>query len=289
MVGVNRSLSTYYKYRCVYGHLQRFISNHYGCEDLAFKNIDRGFLIGFHHFITRECRHKKNTVWVYLIAFKHILKLAASQGYLTRDPFADYKLRNEEVPRHYLTLEEINRLLRLDVAHAGMRLIRDAFLFSCFTGLSYVDTRALTPGHIQREGGCAWIRLSRCKTGSELTIRLLPIPGRILSAYEPDDLQCPYFRLPGNRACNLGLRRIMAMAGIQRHITFHCARHTFATTVTLSQGVAIETISRLLGHKNIRTTQIYAKVTNSKLDRDMERLSVRLDALCPHLAPVGEV
>lgn len=288
MVGINRSLSTYYKYRCVYRHLQDFISSHYGCEDMALENIDRGFLIGFHHFIAQACGHKKNTVWVYLIAFKHILKLAINQGYLTHDPFADYKLHSEDVPRSYLTFEEINRLIRLEIIHPKIRLIRDAFLFSCFTGLSFVDIRALSPGHIQRENDRVWIRLSRRKTGTETTIRLLSVPGRILSEYGAEGHEGPFFRLPGNRTCNLSLQQVMSMAGIQRHITFHCARHTFATTVTLSQGMAIETISKLLGHKNIRTTQIYAKVTNSKLDRDMERLSERLDALCTLLPPAKE-
>lgn len=280
MVGVNRSLSTYYKYRCVCRHLKEFISRCYGCEDLALEKINREFLIGFHHFIARECGHKKNTVWVYLIAFKHIVRLALHQGYVLRDPFAGYKLHSEFVPRNYLTMSEINELLRLDLPNAKMQLVRDAFLFSCFTGLSYADIRRLSTHHIHCERERMWIRMSRRKTGTDVTVRLFSVPCNILLQYRSKDPDKPIFPLPGNRQCNLYLERIMPMAGIQRHTTFHTARHTFATTVTLSQGVSIEIISKLLGHKNIRTTQIYAQVTHERLDRDMELLSEQLDSLC---------
>lgn len=280
MVGVNRSLSTYYKYQCVCRHLKTFISRCYGCEDLALEKINREFLIGFHQFIARECGHKKNTIWVYLIAFKHIIRLALHQGYIPRDPFAGYKLHSEFVPRNYLTMNEINDILRLELSNVKMRLVRDAFLFSCFTGLSYADIRRLTFHHIHCEQERMWIRMSRRKTGTDVTVRLFSVPCNILLQYRSEDPDKPIFPLPGNRQCNLYLERIMPMAGILRHTTFHCARHTFATTVTLSQGVAMEIISKLLGHKNIRTTQIYAQVTHERLNRDMELLAEQLDSLC---------
>lgn len=280
MVGVNRCLSTYYKYKCVYRHLEKFIAAYYGCSDIAIEKVDRDFLTAFHRFILQECRHRKNTVWVYLIAFKHILMLARSQGFLAVDPFAGYKFRGEFVPRNYLIIEEINSLLRLDIPNPKRRLVRDAFVFSCFTGLSYADIRTLSPRHVHREQGNMWIRLLRCKTGTEVEVRLFSVPHHILSDYYVEDQDAPFFLLPGNRQCNLYLEQIVRTAGIQRHVTFHCGRHTFATTITLSQGIAIETISKLLGHKDIRTTQIYAKVTHAKLDRDMELLSKRLDMLC---------
>lgn len=288
MVGINRSLSTYYKYACVYGHLKRFIVRFYECSDLPLKEVDREFLIGFHRFIAHECRHKKNTVWVYLIAFKHILRRAIDLGYLRRDPFAGYKLHSEYVPRNYLTMEEINGLIRLDISNPKERLVRDAFLFSCFTGLSYADMCRLSPQHIHSEQGCQWIRLLRHKTGSEVDVRLFSVPRELLVKYTSENHTGRIFPLPGNSQCNLYLDRIMPLAGIHRHITFHTARHTFATTVTLSQGVAIETISKLLGHKDIRTTQIYAKVTHAKLDRDMALLSEQLDSMYA-IAPEGAV
>lgn len=214
-----------------------------------------------------------------MIALKHILMLARGRGYLTTDLFANYKLHSEFVTRNYLSITEIRRLIRLDLDDVTLLLVRDAFLFSCFTGLSYIDLCTLTPEHIRQEGKQMWISTTRCKTGSEVNVRVFAIPYAILLRYNPMNRTKRIFNLPSNGWCNICLDRIMSLAGISRHITFHSARHTFATTITLSQGIAIETISKLLGHRNIRTTQIYATITHSKLDGDMERLSKRLDTL----------
>ena len=279
MVGTSRSKTTYYKYRSVYNHLENYISGKYERRDLPFRDLDREFLTGFHQYIAQECGHKKNTTWIYMIALKHILMLARGRGYLTTDLFANYKLHSEFVTRNYLSITEIRRLIRLDLDDVTLLLVRDAFLFSCFTGLSYIDLCTLTPEHIRQEGKQMWISTTRCKTGSEVNVRVFAIPYAILLRYNPMNRTKRIFNLPSNGWCNICLDRIMSLAGISRHITFHIARHTFATTITLSQGIAIETISKLLGHRNIRTTQIYATITHSKLDGDMERLSKRLDTL----------
>ena len=279
MVGTSRSKTTYYKYRSVYNHLENYISGKYERRDLSFRDLNREFLTGFHQYIAQECGHKKNTTWIYMIALKHILMLARGRGYLTTDLFANYKLHSEFVTRNYLSITEIRRLIRLDLDDVTLLLVRDAFLFSCFTGLSYIDLCTLTPEHIRQEGKQMWISTTRCKTGSEVNVRVFAIPYAILLRYNPMNRTKRIFNLPSNGWCNICLNRIMSLAGISRHITFHSERHTFATTITLSQGIAIETISKLLGHRNIRTTQIYATITHSKLDGDMERLSKRLDTL----------
>ena len=279
MVGISRSKTTYYKYRCVYKHLENYVNDKFNRKDLLFKELDKEFLTGFHHYIAQECGHKKNTTWIYMIAFKHILMLARSRGHMAKDLFANYKLRSEFVARNYLSMTEIRKLIRLDLDDMTLQLVRDAFLFSCFTGLSYIDLCTLTPQHIQQDGKQLWISTTRRKTGSAVNVRIFAIPYTILLKYKPMQRNARIFRLPSNGWCNICLERIMSLAGIPRHITFHSARHTFATTITLSQGMAIETISKLLGHKNIRATQIYATITHSKLDGDMERLSKRLDTL----------
>ncbi len=280
MVGLNRSMTTYYKYRCVCIHLENFIHDKYNRRDLLFKELDTEFLTGFHAYISHECSFKKNTTWIYMIALKHILMLARSRGYMACDLFAGYKLRSEFVMRNYLTMQEIDNLIRLDIERPTAALVRDAFLFSCFTGLSYVDLCALTPENVRQERNRFWISTTRRKTGSEVDVRLFALPYAILCRYMPRRRDAPIFDLPGNGWCNVCLRRIAEQAGIAKRVTFHTARHTFATTVTLSQGVAIETISKLLGHKNIRTTQIYATVTHARLDLELERLSRRIDPLC---------
>ncbi|MDE6711848.1 MAG: site-specific integrase [Alistipes sp.] len=287
MVGVSRSQATYNKYRCVCRHVERYIGTAYRRADLAFDELDKKFLTGFHAYIVQQCGHKKNTAWVYMIALKHILMLARSKGYLKYDLFAGYKLHSEFVNRSYLTLSEINKLIRLELPAGTLQLVRDAFLFSCFTGLSYVDLCGLTRHHLQQSRDRAWIDLTRRKTGTEVSVRLFALPLAILRRYLSAASGDRIFGLPANGWCNKRLEQIAAAAGISKRMTFHTARHTFATTITLSQGMAIETISKLLGHKNIRTTQIYAVITHSTLDGEMNRLSRRIDTLYPQTAVAG--
>lgn len=276
MVGINRSRATLYKYESVYKLLQSYVRMRYGRNDIPFADLDMNFPAEFHRYIAYEVPHERNTVWVYMIALKHILALAKDRNYLTSNPFSGYKLHRSPVMRDYLTETELQNLLRIDPGDSMQRLILDAFLFSCFTGLSYIDLCRLTLRNIRSTSERSWICTTRSKTGTEVYVRLFDIPLAILSKYRTEATANPIFPLPSNGWCNVCLRRVLQKAGIQRPVTFHCARHTFATTITLSQGIPIESISRMLGHKNIRTTQIYAAITHAQLDNDMDRLSSRL-------------
>ena len=276
MVGVSRSVNTYNKYRSVYRHLSRFVAERYHSDDVPFYRLDRRFVAEFHAYIRQTMHRKANTVWVYMIALKHILMLARNQGCMTRDIFFNYKLRHENVARSYLSMDEIRRVVVLPLDSECLRFVRDMFLFSCFTGLSYIDMRNLRFDNVQAQGGEMWINTSRCKTGTSVSVRLFDIAQTILKRHSAAAGEGLIFRMPSNGWCNMCLRRVMRAAGIDRRITFHSARHTFATSITLSQGVAIETISKLLGHKNIRTTQIYASVTHSQIRREMSLLSKRI-------------
>ena len=276
MVGVSRSINTYNKYRSVYLHLSRFVAERYRCDDIAFHRLDRRFVADFHAYIGRTVQRKTNTVRVYMTALKHILMLARGQGCMTGDIFLNYRLRHESVRRNFLSMEEIRRVESLPLGSAMLRYVRDMFLFSCFTGLSYTDMRNLRFDNLQMLGRERWICTSRCKTGTEVSVRLFGTAQRILERCSAAAEGGRIFRMPSNGWCNMCLRRVMREAGIERRITFHSARHTFATSIMLSHGVAIETISKLLGHKNIRTTQIYASVTHSQLRREMSQLSRRM-------------
>lgn len=280
-VGISRSMSTYYKYESVRKLLSRYVHERRRREDIDFSDVDRNFLIGFHAYVLEDDRRSKNTACVYLVALKHILHLARASGCAVGDPFSGYPVRGETVRRGYLTLEEVRRLSRITVPDGTHRLIRDAFLFSCFTGLSYVDLKRLRFEDVRRVGGEYWLSTHRQKTGTAVDIPLFELPLSIFlhyaSARESDSL----FPLPCNSWCNDRLRELMLRADVCRPVTFHMARHTFATSVTLSQGVAIETISKMLGHKNIRTTQIYATLTHARISDEMKRLHGRLQRLCP--------
>lgn len=280
MVGITRSKSSLYKYRCVCAHLERFIKARYACDDITFRELDRNFIVEFHAWIRREPSLRTNTAWVYMTALKHILMLARGGGYMQRDLFASYKLHCESVPRNFLSEEELTEIMHLSLEEPELQLVRDAYLFSCFTGLSYVDVRNLRPENIRSECNELWLNTRRHKTGTEVNIRLFAVPRMILRRYGVATRGEQIFKLPTNGHCNACLRRIISRTRIGRDLTFHSARHTFATTITLSQGMAIETISKLLGHTNIRTTQIYATITRGRLGCELDRLSQRLDALC---------
>ncbi len=278
-VGLDRSLSTFYKYHSVELHLRGYLQAHYRRDDLFLGELDRNFLLGFHAYLLRELSCQKNTVWVYLTALKHVLTKARSEGYPIVDLFADYKLRCEYVARNFLSTEELIRLVGLKGLSSTHRLIRDCFLFSCFTGLSFIDLKQLRRANVRSLGRQRWIETARRKTGAPVQVCLFELPLAILRKYMPASPLQPIFPLPSNSWCNRCLAELMQRAGIEKRITFHAARHTFATTLTLSQGIPIELISKMLGHSSIRTTQIYATVTYDHLDTVMSRLSKSLDPI----------
>ena len=187
MVGVSRSKSSYYKYRSVYRLLAASVRERCRRADIPFRELDKRFLAGFHQYIARESPHKKNTAWVYMIAFKHILMLARSRDLLSADLFAGYRLRSEFVARDYLTETEIRRLMLLAPTDRTQRLVLDAFLFSCFTGLSYIDIRQLKPANIRYTQGQLWIGTTRRKTGSDWTDRRLAAVDLKWAALDPAD------------------------------------------------------------------------------------------------------
>lgn len=279
-VGVSRSRNTYYKYESVRKLLSGYILECCKRTDVRFSEVDRKFLVGFHSYILNDNRRSKNTACIYLIALKHILRLARECGCPVGDPFANYRVRGEPVRRNYLTLDEVRRLNRTSVPDGTSRLVRDAFLFSCFTGLSFIDLKRLRYDDVRRIGSEYWLSLHRQKTGTAVEVRLFDLPQSIFRRYADSRSGDRPFPLPSNSWCNECLKSWMLRAGICKPVTFHAARHTFATSVTLSQGVAIETISKLLGHKNIRTTQRYASLTHARLSGEMRRLHERLHRLC---------
>jgi integrase len=186
-----------------------------------------------------------------------------------------------EVNRCYLSEKEIEALLRLDVPHSGLANARDLFLFSCFTGLAYIDLKNLSAKHIQWENGRFWIRTRRQKTNVKTNVPLLEVPMNLIRSRCPDfetmDAEIPIFRVITNQKINEHLKELAKLAEIQKPLTFHIARHTFATTVTLNNGVPIESVSSMLGHKNITTTQHYAKLLDKKLEVDMDNLAGKLN------------
>ncbi|MCR5709171.1 MAG: site-specific integrase [Bacteroidales bacterium] len=277
MVGYGRSERSCQRYEVVARHLKDFIRQIYSLPDIRFRYITINFINKFEVWLRSEKRFRNNTVWVYMITFKHILTLARSSGMMRSDPFSGYKNRFEQVDRGYLTEGELGALIRLPLEPGTGRTVRDLFVFSAFTGLSYSDVKALRWVNVkQMFDGKTWIVTRRRKTNTPSNIRLFDVPLRILERYGRPG-EDTVFKIPSNSCCNGYLMDFAARCGIQTRLTFHIARHTFAT-LSLSKGMPIETLSSILGHTSIRTTQIYAKITNQKISEDMESLAEKIKA-----------
>ena len=217
---------------------------------------------------------------MYMIGVKHIVTIAQNSGQLAINPFAGYLISLEPKDRGFLSKEELNSLVSAKMKNAQYELVRDLFVFSCFCGLSYSDVKNLTKDNLQTSfDGHLWIITRRQKTNTDSSVRLLEVPKRIIEKYKGYTRDNRIFPVPSNTSCNNILKKIAKQCGIKTRLTYHLARHTFGTLLTISQGVPIETVSRMMGHTNIKTTQIYAKITKEKISQDMEILSHKLESL----------
>ena len=277
-VGHSRAQGTFTRYRTVCNHIREFLPHTYKREDIPLKELNLTFINDFEYFLRTEKKCRTNTVWGYMIVLKHIVSIARNDGRLPFNPFAGYINSPESVDRGYLTQTEIQTLMNAPMKNATHELVRDLFVFSVFTGLAYSDVKNLTADRLQTFfDGNLWIITRRKKTNTESNIRLLDVPKRIIEKYKGLARDGYVFPVPNNGSCNKILKDIGRQCGFKVRLTYHVARHTNATTVLLSHGVPIETVSRLLGHTNIKTTQIYAKITAQKISQDMETLSHKLE------------
>lgn len=276
-VGKIKSLRSYWKYCIVYKHLEEFIKQRYKVSDIALKELAPAFITDFELFLRTEKNHCNNTVWSYMMPFRSIIFMAINNGWLQRDPFYAYSITKEETKRGFLSKEEINLLIKGSFKKPSYTLIRDLFIFCTFTGFSWTDMANLTKENLQTSfDGHLWIKTNRQKTGTESNIRLLDVAKHIIEKYDgitDDDKLLP---VPCYVNCKNSIKVIAKKCGIEKNVTWHMSRHTYATTVCLSNDVPIETLSKMLGHRSIRTTQIYAKITAEKVSRDMEKLSKQI-------------
>ena len=279
-VGHSRAQGTFTRYRTVCNHIREFLPHTYKREDIPLKELNLTFINDFEYFLRTKKKCRTNTVWGYMIVLKHIVSIARNDGRLPFNPFAGYINSPESVNRGYLTQKEIQTLMDALMKNTYHELVRDLFVFSVFTGLAYSDVKNLTADRLQTFfDGNLWIITRRKKTNTESNIRLLDVPKRIIEKYRGLTKDGCVFPVPSNGSYNKILKEIGKQCGFKVRLTYHVARHTNATTVLLSHGVPIETVSRLLGHTNIKTTPIYAKITVQKISQDMETLSYKLEEM----------
>lgn len=260
-------------------HTQEFMKWKYKKDDIDIKKLKYEFITDYEFWLksVRKCDH--NTSMKYLSNFKKIVNICLKNGWLDRDPFYGFKMAKREIERPFLVEEELNRITNKIFLIPRLAQVRDIFVFCCYTGLAYADVEKLTREEITTGiDGEKWIWTSRQKTDSATRVPLLPPALEILDRYK-DDLQCSdkgrLLPVLTNQKMNSYLKEIADACGITKKMTFHTARHTFATTVTLTNGVPIETVSKMLGHRNLKTTQHYAKILDKKVSEDMSVLRAK--------------
>ncbi len=280
LIGKDFALGTWKRYNTTKKHVQEYVKAEYRSSDIPIRDVNLKFINGFEYFLktTKNCNH--NSALKYINNFKKIIRLAVAHEWISRDPFYNYKVQFRTIEREYLTKQELEAITGLEIRMARLDVVRDMFVFCCFTGLAYIDVKKLTPNNIVPHiDGSQWIQSARQKTRSKLGIPLLPTAMEIIEKYENHpqvkNREC-VIPVLSNQKSNSYLKEIADRCGIIKNLTTHLARHTFATTVTLSNGVPIETVGKLLGHKNLRTTQHYAKIVNKKVSDDMAVLKDKL-------------
>lgn len=249
-------------------------------EDMTFADARKDFLPNLQIYLKTEKHLSTGSIRVYLSPVIMLFRHAHDEGLTDTYLFRNFRFEHEDNDRGFLSKADLERLMAYECKTEKDALVRDLFLFCCFTGLAFADLKELCAKHVVSNpaDGSQWIQKPRKKTSVEETVRLLPLPKRILACRSQTDVQQTVFAVPSYKSCSRIISRVAKECGIVRHVTWHLARHTMATSVCLAHGVTMEAVSRILGHRNIRSTQIYAKVTKDKLSHELDELEARLSS-----------
>ncbi|WP_454804647.1 site-specific integrase [Mucilaginibacter phyllosphaerae] len=266
-----------------YDRLQRkveaFLKKKFKANDIALDQMQYSFASRFYHYLLME-DIDENTSMKYVKTLKQVMAKAVTEGMIAQSPINNFKCSYKDPDRDYLEMDEIIKMYNKEITCQRIAEVRDVYLFCCFTGYAFETVYALRPENIFTgvDGGL-WISKDRAKSGTEETVPLFPIALAIIEKYK----RHPYcvnenklLPVNCNQRYNSYLKELADICGINKHLTTHTARHTFATTVTLENDVPIETVSKMLGHKDMRTTQIYAKITKRKISNNMKALHEKL-------------
>lgn len=268
------------RYKICKNRVQEFLKQEIHADDIPLENITKRLLDRFYLWNRSTYKIGNNTAIHFMHKFSTVYKLAWDNGWVTGNPFHMLKLKKDKTERAYLTIDELERLANREFTSERLERMRDIFLFCCYTGLSYIDVKTLTTDNLVRKpDGKMWIVTKRTKTEIPVHVPLLEIPLRLIEKYDPLRKGKLVFPVYSNQKSNDYLKEIAALCDINKDVTFHVARHTFATTITLDNGVPIESVSKMLGHTNVQTTQIYARITDRKVAGDMSNLALKIDPL----------
>jgi integrase len=270
-IDIDVKKDTVYSYERTYDLLKDYMKITYKRKDFSLQELNLSFIEKFNIYLRSELNHKKNTAVKHLRCLMRVVNVAIANRHLTFDPFQSFKVQRETPERIFLTEEELRTLINKDFKVKRLERVRDLFIFCCFTGLSYSDAKTLSPEHFETDAnGRVWIKKKRVKTGVLFMVPLLPIPKLILEKYKGGDKVLPFVDLSSTDAY---LKEIAELCGINKNISSHTARFTFATTVTITNKISLEVVSKMMGHTNTRMTSHYAKIIDKYIGEEMDKLN----------------
>ena len=274
-VGISYAIRTWQIYETTCNHLERFIQDKYHVSDVHFRQLTYSFIEDYNFYLRIDCKLKPLTVLQIITSLRKMVKIAIQRKMISKDPFSGFSPERPKQCQRYVPTEEMEKIMNLNLNDPALEVTRDMFIFSCFTGLSFIDLFHLAAGQIVKDNdGLLWLNINRQKTGNISKIPLLEVPMQLIEKYKKTtNNNDKVFPMKSCSVLNRDLKKIAKRCKIARRLTFHMSRHTFATETCLSQGVPIETVSRLMGHRKVKTTQHYAKVTHNKVNEEMAVLS----------------
>jgi site-specific recombinase XerD len=269
LIGKQYKYGSFKNYKTTLKHITIYINAKYNAKDILLSKINYDFVYNFSQYLLMKTKCNNNGMMKHIQRFKKVFNFCIKNKYILHNPLNEFRVSFKRTNRVYLLQSELKTLHDIKLSDSLNR-IRDVFLFACYTGLSYTDISKLSAQNIKKgDDGFTWVYITRNKTNIPSNIPLLPHALFLMELYAIKSNGKTLFPIISNQKINKGLKAISLMCNFNKKLTFHSARHTFATTVTLTNGVPIESVSKMLGHNNIKTTQIYARVIDSKVSQDM--------------------
>ena len=282
LINIDFAAGTVERYITCCKHVEDFIKQKYRRDDMCLQEVTPMFVKDFEFYLKTSCKCCHNTATKYLKNFKKIIRIALANDWMKSDPFSNIKFHLDDVDMDFLNEQELNALMEKEFKIERLQVVKDIYLFCCFTGLAFIDVKNLTYADIEFRDNRQWIKKRRQKTKNWCHVPILPPAIRLMEKYK-DHPVCQkrgcVLPVPSNQRMNAYLKEIADISGIEKNLSTHTARHTFATTVTLANQISIEVVSKMLGHASINMTKKYARVVDDLINRDMQKVYIKYDAV----------
>ncbi|MFR9592859.1 MAG: site-specific integrase [Rikenellaceae bacterium] len=273
MIGVNRAAKSAVSYHYGYKYTREFIEEILGVDDIPLSQLNLSFIEQFDLFLRGRKGYAKSTVNGHMVSLRRVVKRGLNQGVIRKDPFVGYTFEAKPHRYRHMSAADLERMLSTPIKSKAVCFARDMFIFSTFTGISFADMRNLSTKHLHQDGARMWIEIKRQKTKSECYIPLLDIPRKIIAKYETVRRSDKVFNMVTSATMQENLEKVVKLCGIEAHVSYHDSRHNFGTLITLLNGVPLETVSKMMGHNDLKTTEIYAHLTSQKIAEDMKLIA----------------